>query len=497
MDNLNGIGGMACFVIFFIIGIILVQLTHQQETRREQTTLFILAYIIRSFMVMTVYYFGLLSIIRDEDSSGWVAGLGLYESWVQAGYDLFSLPRAILEYIKNAREGSVNDGGKLHIGYNAIIATEFFLLNAPGRIPAAMLNVFLGSLVPVFAYRISMQIFENSRAAKYAGMTLVFMPSLVLFSAQTQKEPIVVFIETIGLYCCVQFCQFRYKLRYFLCLAICLAIMQYLRFYIVYVFIGTFILSLVIPPIFKSRYRSIFILIGLMFSPLAALVTYQSAVTEIRQIQAEQTRRLKSYADGFGAYDGLKTNSNIGNPFDITVGSEIIPGLLFGFFHLMYAPFPWHLARGSTRMLLTTPEMVWWYYNGTIRLFRGFRYGLKINKADMLLPFLFVVPLLFFYSLIFNNIGLAYRYRAQIFPELMLFISLGYSRVRELALENYQNQINPEDDPESENQMPKYPNARWGNGFPAKNAYGRPGYYNVQPPTYSDFYYRNQRGRNF
>jgi len=54
----------------------------------------------------------------------------------------------------------------------------------------------------------------------------------------------------------------------------------------------------------------------------------------------------------------------------------------------------------------------------------------KINLIDMLIPFMFCVPLLMFYSLIFNNIGLAYRYRAQIFPELILFVSLGYHRVK-------------------------------------------------------------------
>jgi len=57
-------------------------------------------------------------------------------------------------------------------------------------------------------------------------------------------------------------------------------------------------------------------------------------------------------------------------------------------------------------MLLTAPEMLWWYYNGSLRLYRGAREGWRINKADMLLPALFIAPLLFFYSLIFNNLGL-------------------------------------------------------------------------------------------
>jgi hypothetical protein len=165
------------------------------------------------------------------------------------------------------------------------------------------------------------------------------------------------------------------------------------------------------------------------FSPLVFIVTYRSALVELNQIKAEQVK-LKSYAGGFGTSSNMKLNSNVDNPFDITKTSQIIPGIIFGFVHLMYAPFPWHLAKGSLRMLLTAPEMLWWYYNGTIRLIRGVREARRINLIDMLIPFMFCVPLLLFYSLIFNNIGLAYRYRAQIFPELILFVSMGYHRVK-------------------------------------------------------------------
>lgn len=429
-ENLNTFGGIACVFLFLAIGVLLVQITHHRETRRQQTQLFLISYFVRTAMVIAVYYLGLINIIKDEDSAGWYGGLGLYNLWVEEGQNIFTLPGAIYKYLQDSTSGSGSDGGRLHIGYFIILASEFLILNAPGRIPAAMLNVLVGAWVPVLAYRLSMQIFDNPRAARYAGLALAFMPSLVLFSAQTLKEPIVVFLEVLGLYSCVQICQLKFRVRYFAALLFASCTVYYLRYYVVYVFATTFFLALTIPIVFKSKFRNAFIIFGFLISPVVFLLAYQSAIDEITEIKNEQTRRLMSYRSGFGQGDNMQTSSNVDNPFDITQTSQLIPGFLFGFVHLMFAPLPWHLARGSLRMLLTAPEMLWWYYNGTIRLVRGFREGMRINFADMLLPALFIAPLLFFYSLIFNNIGLAYRYRAQVLPELMLFVSLGYYQLK-------------------------------------------------------------------
>ena len=454
-ENLNTFGGLVCFVLFLIVGLLLIQLTHHRETRRQQTQLFLLSYLIRTAMVVAVYYLGLINVIKDEDSAGWTGGMGLYQLWVEEGRTIFSLPSAIYDYIKTATENSGTDGGRLHIGYFVIIASEFLILNTPGRIPAVMLNVLVGSWVPVLAFRLSMQIFNNPRAARYTGLTLALMPSLVLFSAQTLKEPIVVFLEVLGLYCCVQICQLKFRIRYFAALLFASFTVYYLRYYIIYVFAGTLFLAFTIPVVFKSKFRNAFIVLGLFTSPLVFLIAYQSAVVEITEIKNDQTRRLMSYRNGFGQGDNMQSNSNVENPFDITQTSQLIPGFLFGLVHLMFAPLPWHLAKGSLRMLLTAPEMLWWYYNGSLRLYRGAREGWRINKADMLLPALFIAPLLFFYSLIFNNIGLAYRYRAQVFPELMLFVSLGYHQVR-YAIHNYdENNVYEENEYQNQYQQPR------------------------------------------
>ena len=78
LNILNTTGGMITACIFFILGIIAVQFTQHRDTIQEQTRLFIIAYFARMAMVVIVYYLGLINVLKDEDSSGWVAGYGLY-----------------------------------------------------------------------------------------------------------------------------------------------------------------------------------------------------------------------------------------------------------------------------------------------------------------------------------------------------------------------------------------------------------------------------------
>ena len=288
LNILNTTGGMITACIFFILGIIAVQFTQHRDTIQEQTRLFVIAYFARMAMIVVVYYFGLINVLKDEDASGWVAGYGLYNEWVQAGYGIFSLPQAIIKFGREQFAAR----NSLHFGYTAILATEFFLLNMPGRVTAAVLSALVGAWVPVLAFRMSMQIFDNPKAARYVGWALVFMPSLILFSSQTMKEPIVVFVEVLCLYCCVQIAQFRYRIRHILALFIGVFVIYYLRFYVAYVIVGTLALSLAIPPIFRSKFRNLFLAVGLLFSRFHRHLSFRTCGVESNQSRTSEAKVL-------------------------------------------------------------------------------------------------------------------------------------------------------------------------------------------------------------
>lgn len=442
LQDLNTASGLVVALLLFVTGLIFVRMTHHRETLSDQFRLFIVGYLARIFMIILIYKGGLISIVTDSDSSGWRISLAIHEGWLEEGYGPLQAPLAFYEQLPSRLER------RTHVLHKICYAALFLMTGLPGRVTAASLNALFGALIPVLSFRMSMQLFGDLKAARYLGWVLALMPSLLVFTGLTAKEPFVVFFEVLGLYCCVQIAQRRIRVRYIAAFALSAGAMVYLRYYIFYVLIGSFITSIVVPMLIKNgRIRKSAVILGLLASPLVMYVGYNSAMDE----RDEQAAIEALSGSRFGTTADLKTYSSkmggksfVENPFDITQPSEFIPGLLFGLVHLMYAPFPWNLASGSRLMLLTTPEVLWWYYVGTVRLFRGLRYGLKENLGDALIPILFCLPLIYYYSLIFSNIGLAYRYRAQIYPELILFISFGYKRLK--IMHGYESYSLREDD---------------------------------------------------
>lgn len=441
--DLNTVNGLIVAFLLFVVGLFTVRMTHHKDDLSLQTKLFVVAFFARIVAILAVYEGGLLSIVQDADSSGWTMSLPIYVRWQSEGYSVLTAPVALVNDLSEL------DSKNLHVLHLFSYALLFLMTGLPGRISAAALNALFGSLIPVLGYRMSIQIFGDSKAARNIGWTLTLLPSLLVFSALTLKEPFVVFFEVFGLYCCVQIAQRRIRIRYVLGYALSIYAMFYLRFYIFYVLVGTLITAIVVPPFVRSPYRRTAIAIGILASPLVMYVGYRSATTENENIKQEQRRMslnvskstLRSYSSQMGGA------SYVQNPFDISKPSQFLPGLLFGLVHILYAPFPWNLARGSILMLLTSPEVLWWYYAGTIPLYRGIRYGLRENLTDVLIVILFCLPLLYYYSLIFSNIGLSFRYRAQIYPELLLLAGFGYKRLG--MSHGYQSYTLPEtDDPD-------------------------------------------------
>jgi len=79
-------------------------------------------------------------------------------------------------------------------------------------------------------------------------------------------------------------------------------------------------------------------------------------------------------------------------------------------------------------MALTLPELlVWWwlFFSGVAP---GFWYLIRKRFADILPMLFFVLGLGFLYSLMFANVGLVFRQRAQLLPWLITFAMVGFER---------------------------------------------------------------------
>ena len=76
-------------------------------------------------------------------------------------------------------------------------------------------------------------------------------------------------------------------------------------------------------------------------------------------------------------------------------------------------------------MVLTTPELVVWWWVFFVGVLPGIWHAIR-NRFNEIQPLLFfLLGLGVLYSLMFGNIGLAYRQRAQLLPWLLIFAMVG------------------------------------------------------------------------
>src|SRR5262249_18257531 len=155
-------------------------------TRREQIKLFICALGVRFLASIVVYEVGLVSVLGDEDSSGWLSGLALSNGWDKQKLSLLSLP----DLWATAYD-------KHHQGFQYLAGFFFFVTGASARMPIAAMNCFFGALTVILVYRTAITLFSRWTAVR-AGWIACFFPSLIIWSAQTLKEPVIIFLESLA-----------------------------------------------------------------------------------------------------------------------------------------------------------------------------------------------------------------------------------------------------------------------------------------------------------
>src|SRR5215470_3679828 len=190
--NNDLLSGAVFLLIFAGLGSFLLTLTRKHhQTRNEQIKLFLCALGVRFAASIVVYELGLVKVLGDEDSSGWTYGLVLSNGWDKQKLSLLSLPEIWASAYDNH-----------HMGFHYLSGLFFFVTGASARMPIAAMNCFFGALTVVLVYRIAVSLFSRWTAMR-AGWAACFFPSLIIWSAQTVKEPIVIMLEAVALYACV------------------------------------------------------------------------------------------------------------------------------------------------------------------------------------------------------------------------------------------------------------------------------------------------------
>jgi hypothetical protein len=423
MNDIGMVPGTLLFIGLAIFGSMSLFLTwSHRHTVRSQIALFLIAFGTRFAFSIWVYQFGLVNILHDEDSSGWVLGIPLQRLWTLQRLSLVDLPYALLSSFQ--RE---------HAGYQYMLGALFYIVNSPTRMVAAVLNCFFGALTVVFAYRIARTLFSEWVAIRVGWWTCL-LPSLIVWSAQTVKEPVVIFLETLALYGCVNLKRSGFSVRHVVLCAVTAILVIPFRFYVAYIVAGTIVFSLLLPPIARRKVSfASALMVVLLFSPL--LLLSGVLIRHEARFDRFDAKFIASYRHGLtvGAGSGVEMNYDLGSNRGFAMAT------LSGGAYLLLAPFPWELG-GSLRKMLTTPELFVWWWLVVVGLIPGLWYTVRKRFFDVQPLLFFVIGLGLLYSVTFGNIGLAYRQRAQLLPWLVIIAMVGLER-RELLKRSRRDQF--------------------------------------------------------
>src|SRR5262245_5826485 len=236
--NNDLLSGVVFLLIFAWLGSFLLTLTRKHhQTRNEQIKLFLCALGVRFAASIVVYEMGLVKVLGDEDSGGWIAGLALSDRWDKQRLGLLSLPE-----IWGAAYG------KQPLGFQYLAGLFFFITGTSARMPIAAMNCFFGALTVILIYRTAISLFSRWTAVR-AGWIACFFPSLIIWSAQTLKEPVVIFLEALALYACVNLKLSGFSVKYVLLCAAAIVLLAPFRFYAAYLAGAVAVMALMLPRI--------------------------------------------------------------------------------------------------------------------------------------------------------------------------------------------------------------------------------------------------------
>jgi 4-amino-4-deoxy-L-arabinose transferase-like glycosyltransferase len=413
------LSGLVLFTMLAVMGGFALFATRlHQRTLRFQLKLFLTAFAVRFAMSIAIYQFGLVNAIGDEDAIGWWAGVFLQRQWVRDGVG----PIDLLSILTGAFEGH-------HRGYSYLLGALFYYADSPARLPAAALNCFFGALTVVFAYRVARLLFSEWVGVRVGWWTCLF-PSMIIWSAQTVKEPVVILLETVAFYGCVYLNLRGFSLRHVILCAAAIVLVFPFRFYAAYIALAAVVLTLLLPRLGRKKMT---IASGLTVAALiipivvvSGLLVQHEADFERFDLQQIQTFR-RDVARGAGS--GTADNYNLKTPEGLGAATVV------GAAHLLLAPFPWQMGGGSLRMLLTMPELIVWWWMFFVGVVPGLWYAVRTRFGDIQPVLFFLLGLGLLYSLMFGNIGLVFRQRAQLLPWLFIFAAVGLEqrRLRRMA----------------------------------------------------------------
>ncbi len=416
MEDPGLFSGLLHFVVFTFLGIGMLHALVRPRDAYFQTRIFVLGFGLRFVVSLVFYQFGLIAILKDEDGSGWLVGKDWAATWLKDGVTFLDLPQILLQAYESH-----------HKGYYYLIGTLFFLTDSPTRLAAAALDGFFGALLANLGFSTAKMLFTENVATRVGWWTCLY-PSLIIWSAQTIKEPVVILLEGLAIFACISLQQHGFSFRNVLLVSATILLLIPFRFYAAYLIVIAIILGFILRSTFASVkgptgsfWGAVVLCAGTFLLSAGMLSREDSGSAMLKQYDLKQIQAMRDYG-------AARTRSGVKIDYDLETPGGFAGSIVTGAMYLLLAPFPWQLVSGSLRMLLVGPEVILWWWLLFTGVIPGIRKIIPARLADVLPLLIMLMGLGMLYSVAFYNVGLAYRQRAQLLPWLLIFAAVGRDR---------------------------------------------------------------------
>lgn len=375
----------------------------EKHDRNFQISIFLLAFSLRLWAGFFLYGFGFGEALGDEDATGYISGWVMAQNWMNNGIDGF---------VNNLYAVFI---GRQNVGQSMIWGSMMFVIGGPSRLAVSALNSFAGAGVVISVYRMTKVLFSE-KEAKIVAICMTFWLSLILFSAGTSKEILVIFLEWTILYVIIRGKTLT-RNDIFLLIPLLLALYT-IRFYAFYMCCAVILIRFVTSgdKSFLVYLRDAAVAFVFISAFMFALSSY-GVLERDREVYERNAEGLTQWRINVADYTGSGVVL-----YDEEQSSFVsIPVATAYFF---FSPFPWELGSGSFRKNLSIPENLALMFLFVVGLFSV--KSIFKEKISKLLPIVaFCVLYAGFHIASLANIGLAWRHKQTVVPLLFMFAAVG------------------------------------------------------------------------
>lgn len=371
-----------------------------------QVNIFLWAFSIRLWLGIVFYGWDLTGVFGDEDAAGYLIGWQFAENWYQNGIDGFIADLSLVLFERQ------------NVGQGLIWGIPMFIAGGPSRMIVSAINSFAGAMLVIVIFKIARRVFDSA-TARIAAILVTFWASIILLSASTSKEMLVIFFEWTLLYLLIRNPSGVTPRDGLLAIPSLLAL-YVMRFYALYMVAASFLFRFIVARrehIVRNVVFGVMVVGSIMiFLNAGGMITRDFARIE------RLNRNVESWREG--VVENTGSGIEVYSEYEST--TVAIPVATVYFF---LAPFPWDAFGGTLRNAFGAVENIFVY----IILIMGFP-AIKIFFKD---KFVEMAPIFVFCALYsglhiwgLSNVGLAWRHKQTVMPLFFMLVAVAITQRR-------------------------------------------------------------------